>query len=463
MYLALLASLSVALPAQEAIVDDIDYAIDNFDTDADGRVSREEFRGEPIDFLRLDLDGSGTIDEIDRALARERVVVPTPLLGPRSGPSEETPRREFDEVVLLGGGLLRGEVQVDHYDLQTVYGRLRIPAHRVASFDLEAAPDRVDRIVCVNGDRFSGVALEAGFEVLLDGAEDPIRISREKILRIEMRTPDDEALGRHQFVVMKNGDRFSARLASDRLSLRTLYGEFSLDPERLDRIEMVGNDRSGTIATFLEGETITGLLDPEILLFDLDILEGIEGSDAVSIHHCRVETFYAREGFIPPEAPKPSSPAEETTPLLFDFEAGLEGWTVEGAQTTWFHTTAEAARGEASMECAGQGALAYTNGANATLTSPIVELSGGGARSLGFYRRYETEESYDFLRVEVSYDAGINWIELVTYSGMANWERVELPLSPDAERVTIRFRFQTDESEVGRGVWIDGVEVVQKP
>ena len=479
--LVLIGTLAGSAPAQEGIVEDIQYALDNFDADADGRVTREEFRGEPIDFLRLDLDGSGTIDGVDRDRARERVVTPfdesdnneEPAAGSfgvhrgnhSEGPGEdEGAVREWDEVFLLGGDRLRGEIQIDSFSLQTIYGKVRLPAGRVATLDLEAGPSRVDQIVCVNGDRFSGVAIDAAFEVRLDGRDDPIRIPREKIVRVRMRSRDDEDLQRRHFLEMKNGDRFSARLASERLVLKTLYGEFPLDVERLDRIEMVGSQRPGTVAHLTEGETITGLLVPEILHFEFDILAGIDGADHVEIHHCRIETLYLQEGFIPAETVRTTTTTttSQTGSRRFDFEVGLEGWTVDGAQTTWFHTAAEAASGAASMECAGQGALAYTNGANASLTSPTIDLGGVGNRALGFYRRYETEESYDFLRVEVSYDGGTNWSELAAYSGVAAWERVELPLAPDAESLKIRFRFQADDSEVRRGAWVDAVEIVDR-
>ena len=106
--LALIGLLAGALPAQDAIVEDIQYAIDNFDTDFDGRVSREEFRGEPIDFLRLDLDGNGWIDDLDRDRAREQAEVPSRAIRPVPGSGGEPTGSEGSQEGTRGAWASKG-------------------------------------------------------------------------------------------------------------------------------------------------------------------------------------------------------------------------------------------------------------------------------------------------------------------------------------------------------------------
>ncbi|MBI4617375.1 MAG: hypothetical protein HY720_27440 [Planctomycetes bacterium] len=472
-----LSVLSVSAPAQESSAGDIQLALESFDADGDGRVSREEFRGEPVDFLRLDVDEDGFVTERDLVLARGRSGVPGDPENPAGGaPDAENAGSanrvsvtkvfdrdrdlEHDILVLLGGDELRGVVQTESFELVTVYGRVAVPASRIAGIDLLAAPDRVDRMVCVNGDAFSGVCANPTLRFLQAGAAQPIEIRREKVLRILRRFAEEEAAGieRRWYFVLANGDHFGGWIESQGLVLSTLYGDFPLDLERIDRIELAGGGRNLSTVRASNGDTMSGVLGPEDLSVGLDILAGVEGARPIEIATSRIDTLYVKDQTIREAAGSGAAGGA----LSFDFETGPEGWTVEGAETTWHHTRAEAASGSASFECAAAGALAYTNSARAALTSPPLDLSRLSNPVLSFARKVQTEEGYDLLIAEVSYDGGGSWQQLISFSGTLPWEKVEFPLAGGAANARVRFRFQSDDSEPQRGVWVDAVEVKER-
>lgn len=459
-------SLAAQAPAQEAVVEDIEYSLANFDADGDGKVSAEEFKGDAaIDFIRLDLDEDGLVTEQDLAIARQRAAEPSDPSDPEvAGPAVDIGRvfdldrdAAHDRLVLVGGDELRGQILTGSFTIQTVYGAVELPVDRVAGIDLEAGPERFDRMVAINGDVVSGICLDREIAFHQVGASTPIRIRREKVLRFARRAVpgETEGLGRRQYLLMSNGDHFSGRVAAEGLALRTHYGEFALDLARLDRIEVARGDEKQTVVHTLEGETLRGSLAPEDLTVELDLLAGVASAGSLSIHAYRIGVLHAREGFVP-EVTR-IEPGAAT--LVFDFEDGPQGWTIEGGDTTWHHTRAEAASGQASFECAAAGALAYTNSARAALLSPALDLSTIVDPVLLFSRKVMTEDGYDFLIVEVSYDGATNFQELGKYTGMLGWERIQFPLAADAATVHVRFRFQSDDSEVQRGVWVDHVEI----
>ncbi|MFD7433956.1 serine hydrolase [Streptomyces sp. NPDC059861] len=111
----------------------------------------------------------------------------------------------------------------------------------------------------------------------------------------------------------------------------------------------------------------------------------------------------------------------------------------------------------------------------ATLTLPALDTSMGGARLRGALW-WDTEPAADGLVLESSTDGGTAWQPVpfttnrrggepeehpagrVTGWSGRTWHRLTAPL-PAAPRLTLRWRYTTDQLYVGRGAYVDGLRV----
>jgi CubicO group peptidase (beta-lactamase class C family) len=113
-----------------------------------------------------------------------------------------------------------------------------------------------------------------------------------------------------------------------------------------------------------------------------------------------------------------------------------------------------------------------TTHATTTLTVPL-RLSGGAAEA-SFALWWDTEPDSDFGYLELSADGGTTWTPVpftvagVPAAGAAGsvqgwggrrWHRARADLSGHAGQVSLRWRYATDPLYVGRGLYVDGLEV----
>ena len=143
--------------------------------------------------------------------------------------------------------------------------------------------------------------------------------------------------------------------------------------------------------------------------------------------------------------------------FLYDFDDGtLQGWTATGS---WGVTTANANAGAYSVTDSPSGG--YGNGADMSITSPVLDLSGSSAPSLTFYHRLDLETSWDYGRVLVSTNGGSTFTEIASYTGFTtifNQESFDLS-SYISSQVVIRFQFTSDGSVTYDGWYIDDIIV----
>ncbi len=101
----------------------------------------------------------------------------------------------------------------------------------------------------------------------------------------------------------------------------------------------------------------------------------------------------------------------------------------------------------------------YPNNANASLTSPAIDLSADTSVVLRFDQRCATQARFDYGIVEVRSSAAAPWTEVHRCEGDANWRRVELqlPQLAGASAMQLRFRFTSDASTGAEGFAIDNV------
>lgn len=151
-----------------------------------------------------------------------------------------------------------------------------------------------------------------------------------------------------------------------------------------------------------------------------------------------------------------------------DFEgSGDNGWTHSGTGDEWQKGTPTSGPGAAysgvnvwATDLSGN----YENNTNASLYSPVIDLSGVENASLSLMHWYETERNYDKLYVEITTDGGSTWRELARFSdanaGKA-WSNLILDLTPYVGgNVQFRFRITSDSSVTKAGWYIDDFKVL---
>jgi hypothetical protein len=141
--------------------------------------------------------------------------------------------------------------------------------------------------------------------------------------------------------------------------------------------------------------------------------------------------------------------------LNADFEAGAEGFSGTGR---WARSN-ESAHGAGFAWSDSPGGN-YPNSANATLWSPVFDLSGYASVTARFWHLYDFQLNLDFGTVVVNDGGAI--VEIGSYTGTSNgWTQVSVDLSGFAGRTSVRlgFRITTNGSIVADGWHIDDVVV----
>ncbi len=137
-----------------------------------------------------------------------------------------------------------------------------------------------------------------------------------------------------------------------------------------------------------------------------------------------------------------------------DVEAGNKGWTSTG---TW--GIVEDGQGGHVWTDSPDGK--YGNKENSTLTSPVISLENFSNATLMFDAKYDLENRYDNVRVEISPD-GENWVKVDNFTGKSEgWETHSVDLSRyDGQSVQVRFHLQSDASVNADGFYLDNVVVL---
>jgi len=164
------------------------------------------------------------------------------------------------------------------------------------------------------------------------------------------------------------------------------------------------------------------------------------------------------------------TPAAGTTTKLFDFEAGLGGFTVDAAvnKVGWQVSGGKFKGGKQSLYYGDISGGSYDNGAanKGSATSTAVSLAVGKKAALLFwlYMDTETASTFDVLTVKVS--GTTVWTKDASTMGAASfgrWIPVEIDISSKAgSSVKVEFAFDTKDawSNSGEGVYVDDVIVV---
>lgn len=362
-----------------------------------------------------------------------------------------------DLIELANGDVLKGTVLNESFRLATSYTEVELPASRVAGLDFEKNRSDIETVITVDNNKLSGFLRTPTLRVRLEGLEAPVEIRRERILRVVFGCRGSERAGitRNQYVVLKNGDHFSAKLVGADWVLDTGFARMPLQLAALKALNFDGH--GGVNVTRLTDTSTRGRLNVEELEVEMDIAADGQGK-RFKVHPDRLEVLYCQEGYVPD-----SMAATGTSTLTFDFEEGIEPWTAQGNwNTNWVHWPRDGVRGDGSMRCCGPNGGNYGDNANVTVTSPALGLGTMQNPVLRFQVRTRLERGPDFFVTRLSYDGGNSYTEAHRLTGDNEWTQVALPLTQGQREVLVQFGLTTDGSIVNQGVWIDAVEVVEQ-
>lgn len=152
--------------------------------------------------------------------------------------------------------------------------------------------------------------------------------------------------------------------------------------------------------------------------------------------------------------------------IFFDdtVESGNTGWSVTGTpNSTWAITETRAASGSRSWTDSPNGN--YAAGTNASLVSPLFDLSQAAGVVLTFAHSYALTAGFDYGIVEFSTDDGVNWNRAVAYTGLlSSFSQVVLKLDALAgqSRARIRFRLISSSPTTNDGWTIDDIRLIAR-
>ncbi|GGA41076.1 S8 family serine peptidase [Paenibacillus physcomitrellae] len=144
------------------------------------------------------------------------------------------------------------------------------------------------------------------------------------------------------------------------------------------------------------------------------------------------------------------------------------GWTHSGTQDEWERGTPNVPQLQAAASPPNVWGTdldgSYENGADASLYSPVIDLTNVPEAVLLFNNWYAVEAGYDNAHVEITRDGGATWNELTSFTGAndgTHWTPVISDLTEYAgSSIQIRFRLTSDGSVTFPGWYVDDLRIL---
>lgn len=199
-----------------------------------------------------------------------------------------------DILMLRNGDKLTGTILNEGFSIRTSYAKFKFNNRMIAGVDLEGGANNIEAIVTVNNNRFSGFIDDPVFVFKLQTGPQ-IEVRREKVLKAIFRVREAERQGipQRQFVVLKNGDYFSGRIVTDKLTIATTYAKVPLDLANAESVRLIGGDNPLTKVFMRNKDMLQGVLETEDIEIDLDV------GPKVSIYKDRIDIMFCTDGYVP--------------------------------------------------------------------------------------------------------------------------------------------------------------------
>jgi hypothetical protein len=168
---------------------------------------------------------------------------------------------------------LLGTILNERFDVETFYGKLELPAAKVAGLSIPAADDPYVQMVLLDGQMVAGKLLNAPLRLRLTNGNE-MSLPPEKLLAatfaLSPQRPAEIKISRPT-VILRSGQQLAFRASDLDLRYQTLHGEVRLEADQLARLDLDTPDGGLHRAIFRNGSVLSGLLVAESLKLDLDL------------------------------------------------------------------------------------------------------------------------------------------------------------------------------------------------
>lgn len=147
------------------------------------------------------------------------------------------------------------------------------------------------------------------------------------------------------------------------------------------------------------------------------------------------------------------------TPIFQEnFETGSANWSSSGLWQIGIPSSGPQS-GYGSQRCAATNLSGnYEDYADYWLVSPSITIGNASTVSLRFWEWYQTETNYDYGRVKISSNGGVNWSEVNVRNGSSDWRETIINLnSYRNSSIKIAFNFTADYSYNYPGWYVDNI------
>jgi len=186
----------------------------------------------------------------------------------------DLPRHDkYDLAILRNEDELLGTILNERFDIETSFGRLELPALRVAGLSIPAPDDPYVQLVLLDGQMVAGKLLNASLRLRLTNGNE-MSLPTEKLtaatFAISPQRPSEIEITRPT-VILRSGQQMAFRLDDLDLTFQTLYGSVVLNADNLAKLELDTPDGGLHRAVFRNGSVLSGLLMAETIKLGLDL------------------------------------------------------------------------------------------------------------------------------------------------------------------------------------------------
>lgn len=186
----------------------------------------------------------------------------------------DLPRHEkHDLAILRNEDELLGKILNERFDVETSFGKLELPALRVAGLSVPAPDDPYVQLVLLDGQMVAGKLLNAPLRLRLTNGNE-MSLPPEKLkaatFALSPQRPSEIKITRPT-VILRSGQQMAFRADDLDLTFQTLYGSVALDADNLVKLELDTPDGGLHRAVFRNGSVLSGLLGAESLKLTLDL------------------------------------------------------------------------------------------------------------------------------------------------------------------------------------------------
>jgi hypothetical protein len=217
----------------------------------------------------------------------------------------------YDKIYRHDGGITRGIVQNQSFNMHTTYGNFVIRVQALAAAQFTGVNGSLAKVISVNSNRLSGYldipedsssGGQAGKLVFITETGQKETLRQELVSRIVFHVRDDEfvpidaqrrASGRSVYVLMKNGDYFDAKVAGGVFPLNANGRQVDIPASEVSRVEVAGKGRPQTKVIKTSGGSEIGFFSAEELQIQMD------AGPSLQVYRDKLDLVYCQDGFRP--------------------------------------------------------------------------------------------------------------------------------------------------------------------